>query len=160
MEKLALAIFVFLSSLTYAHQGEEHGLNKKESKVASESVLSQINKKYQKEIAPIFENKCMDCHGQPKNLPWYHVLPIAKGIMNSDMKEAKKHLDMRGGFPFKGHGTPSEDLLAISDVIEKKEMPPLRYKILNWNSRIDNYEKEKISRWVEESKSLIQESKK
>lgn len=155
MEKL-IPLILFVSLSSYAHQGEDHSMHKQEVVGTSDAQLQLINESYQKDVAGIFKAKCMDCHGEAKKLPWYHVLPIAKQIMNDDMKEAKEHLDMRDGFPFKGHGTPKEDLKAIAEVIKKNEMPPLRYKIMHWSSKVSDGEKQTIQAWVDESLDVLQ----
>lgn len=158
MEKL-IAVLLFISLSSYAHQGEDHSKHKQEVVETSEAQLQLINESYQKDVFSIFKAKCMDCHGEPRKLPWYHALPFAKQIMNDDMNEAKKHLDIREGFPFKGHGTPKEDLEAIAETIKKNEMPPLRYKVMHWSSGVTENEKKIIQAWVEESlKSLEEEN--
>ncbi len=149
-------LFISLSS---AHQGADHSKHKKEVVETSDVQVEVINEAYQKDVAGIFKAKCMDCHGEPRKLPWYHALPIVNQIMNDDMNEAKKHLDIREGFPFKGHGTPKEDLEAIAETIKKNEMPPLRYKVMHWSSGVTENEKKIIQAWVEESlKSLEEEN--
>lgn len=143
--------FFFFSIYSYAHKGEDHSKPLKEKVEISVDKLKLINESYKKNVASIFKAKCLDCHGTPKKLPWYYALPIAKQMMDKDMKEAKKHLDIQKGFPFKGHGTPEEDLKAISEVIEKKEMPPLNYRMMHWNSEITKDEAKVIKKWVNES---------
>ena len=71
------------------------------------------------------------------------------------MREAKEHLDMREDFPFKGHGTPREDLKALKKTIDENSMPPLRYKLLHWHSGLDKDEMKLLTDWIEQSlKSL------
>lgn len=41
----------------------------------SNEVLSDINSKYLKNIKPIFEVICFDCHNDKTNYPWYFKLP-------------------------------------------------------------------------------------
>lgn len=121
----------------------------------SENVLVKINLSYQKNIAPIFVEKCMNCHGDQKKLPWYYALPLVKGMMNNDIKEAKKHLHIQSGFPFKGHGSPELDLEAILNVVNKNKMPPLHYKFVHWSSGITDNEKKAVGTWVQQSQELL-----
>lgn len=144
---------------TFAHQGEDHSMQEKVEVEIDKNKFQLINESYQKNVFRIFESKCMDCHGDPKKMPWYHALPIVKKIMNDDMMEAKVHLDIREGFPFKGHGTPEEDLKAITKVIEKNEMPPLRYKVMHWSSGITKGEAKTIKSWVNQSIMRLNEDK-
>ena len=135
----------------YGHQGEKHSKEEANSSKLGVNELQKIDESYQKNIASIFRAKCFDCHGEAQKLRWYYSLPIAKQIMNDDMTEAKEHMDMRGGFPFKGHGSPQEDLQAILEVTKNNEMPPFRYRMLHWSSKLTKDEQKKITTWVKES---------
>lgn len=160
MEKLIFLVLIFLAGEISAHQGESHREKEDQEKSIKQNVLDEIGQSYRDNIASIFEKKCMDCHGQPKDLPWYHALPIAKNIMDDDMQEAKEHLDLRGSFPFKGHGTPLEDLEAILEAINNDEMPPLRYRIMHWSSGLTKTEKNAVEGWVKSGKILLGDGKK
>lgn len=160
MEKLIFLIVIFLTGELSAHQGESHGKKEEQEKPVKQNVLNEVDQSYRESIASIFEKKCMDCHGEPKKLPWYYVLPIAKNIIDADMQEANEHLDLRGGFPFKGHGTPLEDLEAIQEVVRKDEMPPFRYKIMHWSSQLTKAEKKVVEEWVERGKILLGDEEK
>ena len=99
-------------------------------------------------IKPIFERACFDCHSNKTVYPWYHKIPGIKHLIESDIKEGKKHLDMSLDFPFKSHTTPREDLEAIENAITNNTMPPQRYKMLHWNSKLSQEEKDKIFEWI------------
>jgi hypothetical protein len=71
-------------------------------------------------------------------LPWYSRLPIAKGLILSDMEEAKIQLDMSRCFPLTGHGTPRSDLKTIRETIADGSMPPLRYRLMHWNAGLSH----------------------
>lgn len=73
----------------------------------------EINESYIASVKPIFKNSCFDCHSSSTYYPWYSKVPGAKHLIESDISEAKEHLDMGADFPFKGHGSPKEDLEAI-----------------------------------------------
>jgi len=148
-------LILLVSCFSFSHQKEIHkaGEGKKENQ--KKSQIEAINRSYIKDIKPIFQNKCFDCHATAKSLPWYFVIPGPKHLMRDDMEEAKEHLDMREDFPFKGHGTPAQDLNAIKKIIEDDSMPPLRYKMLHWRSGLDKDEKNLITDWVEQSLKSI-----
>jgi hypothetical protein len=120
-----------------------------------EPSLEAIRAAYRKEVEPIFRAKCFDCHSDQTRYPWYYRLPGAKQLIDRDIREAHKHMDMSAGFPFKGHGTPSEDLEAIAKVVSKRTMPPLRYILMHWNSRLTEEEEKAILRWAEESRDQL-----
>lgn len=117
-------------------------------------VWTTINNRYQKEIRPIFQRACFNCHSSETEYPWYYHVPGIKQFIDHDIREAKEHIDMSDNFPFKGHGNPEEDLEGIKQTILKNTMPPSYYMILHWESKLTEEEKQKIIRWIEESTKL------
>jgi hypothetical protein len=145
----------------FAHGGNKHT---NEIKVVKQDVINEdrnkiayekINKNYLKNIKPIFEKKCFDCHGSISNYPWYYKVPGVKQMMDYDMKEAKKHLDMSKDFPFISHETPLKDLKSLREVGLKNTMPPLRYILGHWDSSLSQEEKQRIIKWSEDSISIL-----
>jgi len=152
-------IQLVLISTSSAHQGESHQKefnSTKPGKKAAQTV-DKIGQLYSSRIQSIFEKSCYDCHGEIRKFPWYYQVPGAKQLIDSDRTEAKKHLDMRYGFPFKGHGSVKQDLKAIKDVILQESMPPLRYKILHWDSIMNKKEKEVVLEWVRTALNITAE---
>lgn len=118
--------------------------------------FSTINTNYLKNIKPIFEQKCFDCHSDKTRFPWYYSLPIVRQIINSDIQEAREHLDFTPDFPFKSHETPIEDLKAIIEDVEKDTMPPWNYRLMHRHSALTPQEKELVIRWAGESLKFIE----
>lgn len=122
----------------------------------SQEVLAGINREYRSRIRPIFREKCFDCHSTETRFPWYYTLPGARQLIDHDIREAKKHLDMTGDFPFEGHhGTAVDNLKALERVIKENRMPLWRYRILHWDAWLSREEKDKILRWIHESQTII-----
>lgn len=121
------------------------------SKNISCSVLRSISDSYQTAIKPIFEMKCLMCHGQAERLPLYSIVPPASFLVQSDIREAKKHMNMTYGFPFEGHGSEVDDLKAIKKVVEQNLMPPWQYKLMHWRSTLTEQERQAILSWVDHS---------
>jgi len=118
----------------------------------SKEILNSINSAYQKNIEPIFKQHCLRCHGKVDKYPWYFSVPGPKQLMEYDIREAKSHMDMTNGFPFKGgHGAPVDDLIALEKSIKKSDMPPFRYRIINWNSLLTEDEQKILFQWTRES---------
>lgn len=158
---LVLAIALGLPGrLAFAHKNHPHYKDQKivaSPTAAKEEAIhfAPINESYQKDVKPIFMRSCFNCHSQSPELPWYHVLPIAKGLIESDMTEAKEHLDFSHGFPFQGHGAPKEDLEAIADAVRDDSMPPLRYRLMHWGSSLSQEDRAVVLAWVEKSLKAI-----
>lgn len=142
----------------WSHEGEKQGANEK-SKITNEellvSSLKKINDLYLIEVMQIFRQKCFDCHGSVDKFPWYSIIPGPKHLIISDIREAKKHLDMSKDFPFGGHATSIEHLKAIEKLILNNTMPPLRYKIMHWGSGLTSEEKIILRKWVMDSLKIL-----
>ena len=106
-------------------------------------------------LEPIFERACYNCHSDRTKYPWYHKLPIIKGLIDGDIKDARKMLDMSKDFPFSGPLSPVDGLKEINLVLEKNDMPPLDYRMLHWNAKPSDEEKKAIYDWIDSSLSLI-----
>lgn len=159
-----LSLFVFaLAATSSAHEGNNHKTSKKrvEARVAeSEKVTyDKINETYIRDVKPIFQRSCFDCHSQSPRIPWYHSVPLVHGLIESDMREAKIHLDFSNDFPFQGHGSPKEDLEAIGKSVDEGTMPPFRYKVIHWGSGLSADEKKVILKWTGQSIQLLDEVK-
>lgn len=161
MHFLGLACFGVLFLLTlaaYAHRNHDHSSSTPPipAPKVDAADLSQINVAYQREVKSIFQVSCFDCHSNETRYPWYSNFPFAKSLIAEDIVEAKKHLNMSGGFPFQGHGNPKEDLEAIREAIRDESMPPLRYRMMHWGSSLSEEEKAAVFQWIEESLKFLE----
>lgn len=147
--KLRLFLLIlFISQFSWAQEFDDDGFEIVHPG-PSIKVLEKINSAYEKEIKPIFKAKCLNCHGQAESLPWYSVIPGASHLIARDIREAQKSMDMTEGFPFKGHGSAKDDLIALRRVVDKENMPPLQYKLLHWSSALSEEDKIVIRAWIE-----------
>ncbi|MCO5143954.1 MAG: heme-binding domain-containing protein [Oligoflexia bacterium] len=105
----------------------------------------------------MFQKKCFDCHSNSTVYPWYYKTPGIKQLIDSDIEEAKEHLDFSNDFPFGGHGALVDDLDALEEIAKDKSMPPLLYRIAHKGSALSDDDSKTISAWVEKSKTLLKE---
>ena len=159
---LAVTAFLFSAAPAPAHEGEEHGTGGDHSAAGQPAatqldpaVINTINNHYLRDVKPIFKKVCFDCHSEQTRYPSYYVIPGVRQLIDWDIREARKHIDMNADFPFKGHGTPLKDLKAIKKEIDEGDMPPLRYKILHWNERLTGEEEQVVQRWTSEGIMLL-----
>jgi len=145
-----------------AHKGKKHAPSERSAAEepartaeAAQSRLERVNARYVKDVRPIFRKKCFDCHATAERLPWYSNIPGPKQLIQRDMREAKKHMDMRKDFPFLGHGTPLEDFDALEQILKDGSMPPLRFRIMHRGSALSREEKEVILNWINASRPLL-----
>lgn len=163
---LVLVVSLFIGTLKlYAHQvrhEEKDNHEKNESKVStpiSADGLQEINQRYLKSIKPIFQAKCFDCHSTKTHYPWYHSIPGIKQLIDNDIKEGLEHVDMTNDFPFKGHGSPKEDLEAIKETVQENSMPPLSYRLMHWGSELTKKDIETIRSWLRQSEIILNADK-
>lgn len=151
---ILLSVGLLLPSAVFGH-GDDHDddmkINTVMDSVQTKHAHEIINSEYLKSVKPIFEKKCFDCHGNTTKYPWYYKVPGVKQMIDYDVKEAKKHLDMSKDFPFISHVTPLKDLKSIKEVTEEGDMPPLRYVLGHWDSRLSESEKQSILTWSKNS---------
>lgn len=117
--------------------------------------LDRINQAYLQKIKPIFKARCLHCHGVANSFPLYSKIPPASWLVQDDLEEAKKHMDMTFDFPFAGHGTPKDDFEALAKVVNEGTMPPLRYRIMHWQSQLTDEEKKEIHKWIGDSLKIL-----
>lgn len=154
------AVFLFSSftSDLHAHQEHQHADSETTAPATSEYTLEKIQKigdAYLKNVEPIFRQKCFDCHSSHTRYPKYYSIPGIKQLIDSDIREGMKHLDMTPGYPFRSHATPREDLDALEEVAQKNTMPPFRYRLMHRGSTLTEVEKKSILQWVQESRQEL-----
>jgi hypothetical protein len=137
--------------MVLAHEGHSHGV----SPAPPPSRVARIADSYRQRIQPLFERSCLDCHSSKTRYPWYARLPLVERLIASDIAEGRRHLDLEGGYPFKSHATPLDDLKAIREEIEKNEMPPARYRWLHPDRRLSEEEKKSVVAWTLESERIL-----
>jgi hypothetical protein len=117
---------------------------------ANDSIFSVINAGFEK-IKPAFERSCYDCHSDQTHYPWYHSLPIIKGLIDSDIKAGRHHVDFSKGFPFAGKGTQAEMLTDIRNEIAEGEMPIMAYRLMHWGRLIEPPLQDTVLAWIDSS---------
>jgi cytochrome c551/c552 len=154
---LAVVLNVGNFTISFAHEKHIH-LNKVIANDAvKELALSQVRTLYENTVKNIFQKSCFTCHGQMQTtlFPWYYKVPGIQQLIDHDVTEAKKHLDITQGFPFKGHGTPQSDLEAIEESIKKNSMPPWRFEFMHGDAKLSQKDKKAILDWIAKSKELL-----
>ena len=98
--------FIFSISLyVLGHGGEDHSNKTMRTERSTpndkeQKKYTKINQAYLKIVKPIFKKSCFDCHGNSTVYPWYYKIPGIKQLIDSDIREAKRHLDFSKDFPF------------------------------------------------------------
>lgn len=101
-------------------------------------------------VAHIFETKCHYCHVPGADLPFYAGLPIAKQLMDYDIRVGLAWMEMpEEMFPEESGPVPEPALAKMEYVIDRDEMPPKRYLIMHWDHFLSAGEKKAVKGWIE-----------
>jgi Haem-binding domain len=119
-----------------------------------DSLYAEINRGFA-ELEPIFVKGCFDCHTNRTRFPWYHKLPVIRGMIDEDIRGAQKHLNMSSGFPFGKQGNVADDLVGIHDELKGGDMPPLMYRFMHWDAKPSQAEADSIYSWIKRSLAAL-----
>jgi len=122
------------------------------------AAFQKINETYIAQIKPIFQAKCLACHGNVEKIPLYSKIPPVSWLVLDDIEEAREHFNMSHDYPFysKRRGvSPAKQFQELQETIEENEMPPWYYGTTHWRSGLNAQEKEKILNWIQESKKTL-----
>jgi hypothetical protein len=114
---------------------------------SQDSIYAEINRGFAA-LEPIFVRGCLDCHTDRPRFPWYHKLPVIRGMIDSDIRSAQKRLNMSSGFPFVKRGNVADDLVNIHDELKSGDMPPLTYRFMHWDAKPSQAEADSIYNWI------------
>ncbi len=104
------------------------------------------------EAMHILGKKCVNCHSAEYVLPFYAKFPVAKQIIEFDIKKGTEYMDLQKGLG-DGQKPAGEVLLAKNEyVLQKGSMPPLPYLALHWNGALTSVEKETLTKWIRETR--------
>jgi hypothetical protein len=117
------------------------------SATTQDSIYAEINRGFVT-LEPIFVKGCFDCHTDRTRFPWYHKLPVIRGMIDSDIRGAQKRLNMSSGFPFTKRGNVADDLVGIHDELKGGDMPPLMYRFMHWDAKPSKTEVDSIYNWI------------
>jgi hypothetical protein len=115
---------------------------------SQDSLYAEINRGFAA-LEPTFIKGCFDCHTDRTRFPWYHKLPVIRGMIDSDIRIAQKRLNMSSGFPFSKRGNVADDLVGIHDELKSGDMPPMSYRFMHWDAKPTQAEADSIYNWID-----------
>lgn len=99
------------------------------------------------EACKILGTKCANCHTDDTEYPFYAALPVAKSLVQKDVKTGRQYLEMASALT--AADVPAEVVLAkIEYASEYGTMPPKRYLALHWNGGLSASEKATLKKWI------------
>lgn len=102
-----------------------------------------------KAFSKSFQQKCADCHSPNLgNYPFYFSLPVAKDIIQSDIKSAQQVFQISSEQLSGEKPLSAVQLAKLQRVIRDGSMPPARYVALHWNASLSRNESREILKWI------------
>lgn len=140
----AVVVFLPLSNLL--------GLSGKNEPI---SVVSGSTPNFSK-VSEVFQNKCVDCHSPGMTrMPIYANLPIAKQLMEKDIRNATARLILNKSLYSGEEKFTASDLGRLEGVLLNNSMPPHLYLSMHWTAKLTEDEKQTILAWISEERSKL-----
>ena len=104
-------------------------------------------------VSKVVQDKCMACHTQGYDLPFYAKVPGIRQIIEKDYRDGIRAMDLNVEL-IQNKGKPiGETVLAKMEwVINNDTMPPAKFAVVHWGSRLSDQEKRDILEWVKISR--------
>lgn len=121
----------------------------------SNSAPSADLPREQQALAILEDGRCLMCHSENSDLPFYASFPVAEGMIRKDITLGHKHTDLTGVYEaLRNGGKVDEATLAkIERVIDKRTMPMARFSLMHWGSAITNKKAAMMKEWIKEHRS-------
>lgn len=104
-----------------------------------------------KQVASIIrENGCLECHSADAPVPFYGKLPLIGPVVQADMQEGTRYLDLTALVNALENGTPVSqvDLAKVENTALSGSMPPAQFSHVHWGTNLDGDEKAVILSWA------------
>jgi len=92
---------------------------------------------------------CYDCHSNETNWPWYSNIAPGSWLVQHDVDEARMNLNFSEWDPAAG----TEFVNEISGVVMSGKMPPIQFKLLHPEARLNQTQKEQLAQGIKNSLS-------
>ncbi|HFI5306268.1 cytochrome-c peroxidase [Serratia liquefaciens] len=101
------------------------------------------------------EKGCDYCHTPSADLPFYASFPIAKQLMEYDIRLGYQSFNLEPvrASLIEDKAVSQSDLNKIEWVMQHKTMPPTRYVALHWAGKVDEQERETLLGWIAQQRA-------
>lgn len=102
-----------------------------------------------------YQRGCEYCHTGNAPMPFYASFPIAKQLMEYDVRKGYIHFNLEATMDSLVNGTaaPESDLAKIERAVYDQTMPPTRYTAVHWSGSLSAEDREKILNWAEKQRA-------
>lgn len=99
-------------------------------------------------------NECLACHSEHAPVPFYGKLPFIGPVVEADMKEAVRYMDLTPMVEAleKGQPVTEVDLAKLENTALSGSMPPAKFSHMpiHWGTTLDDEEKAVILSWAKD----------
>lgn len=100
-------------------------------------------------VSGIVQEKCMACHTKGYDLPFYAKVPGIRSIIEKDYNDGLRAMNLNLELVQSKDKPVGETVLAKMEwVINNDTMPPAKFAVVHWGSRLSDKEKQQILDWV------------
>lgn len=107
------------------------------------------------DVHRILQRSCYDCHSTQTRWPWYSRVPGVSGLLQSDVKRARLHLNLSDWSTklAEGQDEAQASLNGICEELRTDSMPISKYRWLHRNAVLSPAEVEIVCRWTTVAKA-------
>ncbi len=120
----------------------------------------EITKRFQN-VGIILKEKCMACHTQNYELPFYAKIPGIREVIEKDYRDGLRAMDLRVELTDIAKDAPvGESTLAKMEwVVKNNTMPPAKFTAVHWGTSLTEQDKKDILEWVKVTRAKYYASK-
>ena len=107
------------------------------------------------EVSDIVLDKCMACHSKNYDLPFYAKIPGIRQIIEQDYRDGLRAMDLSMELVEAAKDRPVGEvaLAKMEWVILNDTMPPAKFTVVHWSSRLTDKDRETILHWVKTTRA-------
>jgi hypothetical protein len=107
-------------------------------------------------VRDVLHRACFDCHSNQTRWPWYAGLPPAAWLVNHDVRAARGQINFSEWRQYDLYDR-ADMLDKMCDVVTRRQMPPLPYRLLHPEARLSPDDAKAICGWTRaEGDRLVQ----
>jgi cytochrome c peroxidase len=111
-------------------------------------LLARLGSPEAQEAAHLYAEKCTDCHSGRTKMPFYASWPIAKGLIQNDIENARQRFDLDRELFDPSVGITEAAVAKIQRETATGAMPPASYTVMHWNARWSDDDEQLQKTWA------------
>lgn len=120
-------------------------------KVSPALTTRQTDEPGYAQAAAIIQSKCLVCHMEGEEMPFYAKLPGAKDKIQKDVENGTAYINLAEALnPGDGEKVSEPALAMLEYALTSGSMPPMRYAVVHWDSILSSSQKDTVFSWIHE----------